>query len=131
MSVQGLMVVLVALGGGVGAALRYLVGLAVTRFAGGALLPWGTLTVNLLGCLAIGMLVGHLDGTGLEHARLRAFAVTGVLGGFTTYSTFALDTLRLLEAGSGAGSGGRVALYIGLHLALGMAAVWVGHRLAL
>ena len=78
----------IALGGALGSAARYLVGLAVS-------FPMGTLAVNILGSFAIGLLwAGQLDRTGLM-----AFLMIGVLGGFTTFSTFSLDVLRLMSDG--------------------------------
>lgn len=86
---------LVTAGGGLGSALRYGTGLLVGR-VGGTALPWGTLTVNLVGSFALAWLLGSLG----DEARpgLKLFLGVGVLGGFTTYSTFNLDVLRLFEA---------------------------------
>lgn len=86
----------VALGGAMGASARYLVGLGAVRFMGHGF-PWGTLVVNVIGSLAIGALVvflAHKDAT-----RLAPFLVTGVLGGFTTFSAFSLDAVLLYERG--------------------------------
>ncbi|RFP87785.1 fluoride efflux transporter CrcB [Rhodobacteraceae bacterium 63075] len=86
----------VALGGAMGASARYLVGLGAVRVIGHGF-PWGTLVVNVIGSLAIGALVvflAHKDG-----ARLTPFLVTGVLGGFTTFSAFSLDAVTLYERG--------------------------------
>ncbi|SDF42238.1 fluoride efflux transporter FluC [Limimaricola pyoseonensis] len=79
----------VALGGAVGASLRFLVGQALA-------FPLGTLAVNVAGSLAIGALWVGLSGRG---GLLAPLLVTGLLGGFTTFSAFSLDTLRLVEAG--------------------------------
>lgn len=97
---------LVALGGGGGAVLRHLVAGATQR-AAGAGFPWGTLAVNLLGCLALGALGAWLAGgaplaalrdeSAREDARL--LLVVGLLGGFTTYSAFAWDALGLFASG--------------------------------
>ncbi len=80
----------VALGGAFGAVARYLVGLAVV-------FPLGTLTVNVLGSLAIGIVWAHFTAKGL-HGWL-PLILTGFLGGFTTFSAFSLDTMRLIEGG--------------------------------
>lgn len=94
----------VALGGGLGAALRYLASSLVTRLAGGlawaASLPLGTLAVNVLGCLAIGFLAPALASLVPARPKLTLFLVTGVLGGFTTMSSFSNETLTLFEGGS-------------------------------
>ncbi len=90
---------LVAAGGAIGSALRYLVALAALGWLGPAF-PWGTLAVNLAGSFLIG-LVQSLATEGLvlgEEARL--FLTTGVMGGVTTYSAFSYETVRLMESGA-------------------------------
>ncbi|MES2146049.1 MAG: fluoride efflux transporter CrcB [Pseudomonadota bacterium] len=87
---------LVALGGAIGASLRYLVGIAALR-AFGPGFPAGTLIVNLLGCLAMGILAALLADK--ASPRLAPFLMTGILGGFTTYSAFALETVALWQRG--------------------------------
>jgi len=92
--------VLVFLGAGFGGVLRHGVNLAAARLFGTAF-PWGTLTVNVVGSLVMGLLAGYFafrDGVNwTQHARL--FLATGMLGGFTTFSTFSLDVVVLLERG--------------------------------
>jgi CrcB protein len=94
---------LVFLGGGIGASMRHVVNLLVPRVAS-AHFPWATLTVNVSGSLLMGLLAGFLafrGGGGLtQHARL--FLATGVLGGYTTFSAFSLDTALLFERGASA-----------------------------
>jgi CrcB protein len=91
---------IVFLGAGVGGALRHAVNIGCARLCGAAF-PWGTLTVNVLGSLAMGLLAGWLalkSGEGwTQDARL--FLATGVLGGFTTFSAFSLDVALLWERG--------------------------------
>jgi CrcB protein len=85
----------VFLGGGIGSLLRYAVGLAfLQRFGPG--FPWGTLAINLAGCLAIGVVaeLAQSRAVGLTYGT-RVFLTVGVLGGFTTFSTFAYDALTL------------------------------------
>ena len=82
-------VVLVFLGGGLGAASRWLVSSQITSSGG---FPSGTLAVNLLGCLAIGVASAYL----VAQPRFTLFFVVGLLGGFTTFSSFGLDAWRLL-----------------------------------
>jgi len=87
----------VMIGGALGAGGRYLVGGVISARVGGAF-PWGTLAVNLAGGLLMGLLFGWLTRGGVgEGARL--FLGVGVLGGFTTFSAFGLDTLLLIERG--------------------------------
>jgi fluoride exporter len=94
---------LVFLGGGIGPSMRHVVNLLVPRVAS-ANFPWATLTVNVSGSLLMGLLAGFLafrGGGGLtQHARL--FLATGVLGGYTTFSAFSLDTALLFERGASA-----------------------------
>jgi len=90
---------LVFLGGGIGSVLRYLTGMAAARAFNGFTViggwPWGTFLVNLVGCFAIGLCFRllPLPDEGPHHARL--LLMTGVLGGFTTFSAFALDSAIL------------------------------------
>ncbi|OYW21296.1 MULTISPECIES: fluoride efflux transporter CrcB [unclassified Sphingomonas] len=89
---------LVMLGGALGAAARYLVGQAMLGWLGSNY-PWGTLAVNLIGGLAMGVLVGMLARMASgEQARL--FLAVGVLGGFTTFSAFSLELVTMLERGA-------------------------------
>jgi CrcB protein len=83
----------VALGGVIGSLARYGLAEAVPRGAAG--FPWATFVTNVLGCFAIGVLLARL--TPRHHPLLRPFLGTGVLGGFTTFSTFAVDTEKLLH----------------------------------
>jgi fluoride exporter len=86
----------VALGGAIGSVLRYLTNVSVMRLIGPGF-PFGTLIVNILGSFAMGFLVVFLAHKG--HMRLAPFLMTGVLGGFTTFSAFSLDTLTIFERG--------------------------------
>lgn len=115
----------IAIGGGVGAVLRYLISGWGQRVVGPAGFPTGTLLVNLLGCLAIGALVSYFAGPHRVREELRLGLLIGVLGGFTTFSTFAYETLALLEDGQRM----RAALNIVLSNVLGLAGVWSGYRL--
>ncbi|WP_299925166.1 fluoride efflux transporter CrcB [uncultured Pelagimonas sp.] len=86
----------VALGGAIGAVLRYLTGVGAMRWLGAGF-PWGTLVVNIVGSFMMGVIVvvlAHLSGT-----RFAPFLMTGVLGGFTTFSAFSLDAATLYERG--------------------------------
>jgi CrcB protein len=92
-------VLLVAVGGAIGSALRYLVATLALAWLGPAF-PWGTLVVNLVGSFAIG-LVQQLATEGLVLGEdARRFLSTGVMGGLTTYSAFSYETVRLMETGA-------------------------------
>ena len=103
-------VLAVGLGGAVGAILRFLLGQVVPKLGSG--FPLATFAVNVLGCFAIGA-VGGLAGrqSGLD-PRLVLFLQTGICGGFTTFSTFSLETLSLIENGKLAGALAYLALSI-------------------
>lgn len=85
-------------GGGIGASLRYALSVWVDQRLVSSF-PWGTLLVNLIGSFLIGVLVSVFEQRGLTSPALRLFWITGVLGAFTTFSTFSLETMRLLDAG--------------------------------
>jgi fluoride exporter len=88
---------LVAVGGAAGSVARYMVALfAAQRLS--ATFPWGTLIVNVLGCFLVGLLATLADEFAVLRPETRILLVIGFLGGFTTFSSFSLDALRLLEA---------------------------------
>ncbi len=109
------------MGGFVGAALRYGLSTAATRCLPAGY-PYGTLGVNVLGCLAIGAVLGLTRDQPALSENARVFWVVGLLGSFTTFSTFGHETLALwTEAMTG-----RALLHVGLHLFLGLCAVALG-----
>lgn len=87
----------VALGGAIGASLRYLTGVAIVRNFGTYQFPLGVIAVNILGSFIMGALVVFLGQKGLTHWN--ALLATGMLGGFTTFSSFSLESWRLLDTG--------------------------------
>ncbi|MCY0094768.1 fluoride efflux transporter CrcB [Hoeflea ulvae] len=91
--------VLVFLGGGLGAVSRHLSGMAVMRLSGPGF-PWGTMVVNIIGSLAMGLLIAWLARRSSGDADLRLLLATGFLGGFTTFSAFSLDAVSLYERGA-------------------------------
>lgn len=111
----------VALGGAVGAAARYLTVLAAMRLFGTGF-PWGTLAVNVLGSFFMGVLVIVL--ANLSATRVAPFVVTGVLGGFTTFSAFSLDALTLWERGETGTALAYVAGSVTLSLGAIVAGAW-------
>lgn len=89
---------LVFLGGGIGAAARYwLSGLIHERLGSG--FPYGTLVVNIVGCFIIGFVMGSMQERFLSHPSLRLFLTIGILGGFTTFSSFSYETIAMLKDG--------------------------------
>lgn len=89
---------LVFLGGGIGAAARYwLSGLIHERLGSG--FPYGTLVVNIVGCFIIGLVMGSMQERFLSHPSLRLFLTIGILGGFTTFSSFSYETIAMLKDG--------------------------------
>jgi CrcB protein len=118
-------VALVALGGALGSVCRYLVGLYAAQQLS-ATFPWGTLIVNVVGSFLIGALATLADDAGVIGPETRVLLVVGVLGGFTTFSSFSLDTLRLIEANELL----YTSLYVSGSLALSLMATAVGIVLA-
>jgi fluoride exporter len=117
----------VALGGAVGSVARYAVSLAMARTVPHLALPYATFFVNVLGCLVIGLLSGLVASHRLElSVEARSFIFVGVLGGFTTFSTFGLDTLALVQSGLRGLAIWNVASQVGL----GLLAVSLGFGLA-
>lgn len=87
----------IAAGGALGALARYAVGIAWPHAAG--TFPWATFAINVVGCLLIGSLMAVLTDVGRPHRLVRPFLGVGVLGGFTTFSTYTVDVQRLIWAG--------------------------------
>ena len=113
----------VAIGGALGASARYMTGIAMARLLGKGF-PWGTLTVNVVGSFAMGALVvllAHLGGN-----RWAPLLMTGVLGGFTTFSAFSLDAVTLYERGQT----GVAAGYVAVSVVASIAALFAGMSLA-
>jgi CrcB protein len=118
-----MVIFLVALGGALGSVLRYLLSGVVQGQSG---FPIGTFVVNVVGCLAVGFAAGLAFDRSSLTPNARLFFIVGVCGGFTTFSAFSYETLKLLESGelwrAGVNAGGQ--------LVMGLAAVWAGLALA-
>jgi len=119
-------IIMVGLGGFAGSALRYLIAGWVQKLSDSPLFPYGTLGVNVLGCLLIGLLGGWADNAELFGPGTRLFLLVGLLGGFTTFSTFGYETMALLRDKELLAAGA----YVGLHLVLGFTAVAVGYGIS-
>jgi CrcB protein len=118
-------IVLVGVGSFIGGVLRFGLSSWVYKALDKPWFPYGTLAVNLLGSLAIGFLAGLAEARSYFNPDLRLFVFVGILGGFTTFSAFALETLYLArETTSGA-----ALVNIGLQVFLGLLFVWLGHFL--
>jgi CrcB protein len=115
---------LVAVGGALGAVARALLSTAI-QAAWPSRLPWGTIAVNLTGCLALGLLIGTIEGRPQLAPTWRAFGAAGVLGAFTTFSTFESETLTLLQRGDTTMALANVLVSV----SAGLLAVWAGQAL--
>lgn len=119
-------VLLVGVGGFIGAVLRYGLGGFVQGRSALTTFPTGTLAVNLAGCLLIGTFAGLVEARQLFSPEFRTFAMIGLLGAFTTYSTFGYETFHMLRDAEYL----RAFVYIGAHVIAGLALVWAGYSLA-
>ena len=115
------LLLLASVGGALGAGARYIVYQQVMRLWSGPF-PWATLIVNVVGSLLIGVLVALLLGRLPDMTGLRVFLITGILGGFTTFSAFSLDVVELIERGEIA----HAMLYLISSVVLSIVACWLG-----
>lgn len=116
----------VALGGALGSASRYLLGTWTQSVSKSIDFPYGTLTVNLIGCFVIGFLSQLAETRGAFTPETRALVFIGLLGGFTTFSSFGNDTLNLLRDGETVNALANV----GANVILGLSLVWLGRAAA-
>lgn len=119
------MIACVALGSGAGGVLRYLLSRMIVRWVNIEALPVGTLVVNVLGCLLLGMIYGAVERGFDLSLEMRAFLIVGVCGGFTTFSTFAYETTQLFNTSQIIYG----ILYAVLSFALGLLSLSAGHWL--
>lgn len=117
-------VLAIFVGAGLGGVMRHLLNAAVTGWLGSGF-PYGILTINVLGSTAMGIVAGWFAFAGEGSSTLKLFLATGILGGFTTFSAFSLDTMLLIERGEP----GLAALYVSASVALSvlglMAGLWL------
>jgi CrcB protein len=119
-------ILLVGAGGCIGAICRYKLGGWILHHWEHAHFPLATLLINLLGCLLIGVIGGVAERAHAFSPHLRILLITGLLGGFTTFSAFGFETIYLLRRGDVPAA----ALYVGLSILLGVVAVWAGLKIA-
>lgn len=114
---------IVALGGAIGAALRYLTMIAIQRIVGPTEFPLAVLTVNVVGSTLMGVFIFVAAHRGLS--ELGPFVMVGVLGGFTTFSAFSFEAVSLIQRGDYGAAGLYMALSVGLSVAGLMAGLWL------
>ena len=112
----------VAIGGAIGATSRYKLSALVTRLALTSSFPLGTFFVNFLGCFLAGVIVGLGERFDCLTERVRLFLLTGILGGFTTFSAFSVESLSLIKQNQLLLSGG----YVASSVCAGVLGVWLG-----
>jgi CrcB protein len=117
---------LVGVGGAVGSILRYLLSGVVQTGTGSTAFPLGTLAVNVIGCLVIGVLTELSESRGVLDAEMRLLLIVGLLGGFTTFSAFGNETLSAMRDRAWLIAWSNVLLSV----MLGLMAVWLGRVLA-
>ena len=114
-------ILLVALGGGIGSAFRYLTAIFVNKYFSGNF-PLATFITNVLGCFLIGILMGYVLKNHMENAAIRWFLLVGFCGGYTTFSAFAFENVNLIQTQQYFTAFG----YIALSVLVGLAAVFAG-----
>lgn len=119
-------IIYVALGGAVGSVSRYLLGTWIQAISRSIDFPYGTLTVNLIGCFVIGFLSQLAEARGAFTSESRLFVFIGILGGFTTFSSFGTDTLNLLRDGETVNA----LVNVGANVIVGLFLVWLGRAAA-
>jgi CrcB protein len=115
----------VGAGGFLGSMARYLLSGWIQRITQDSWFPYGTMSVNLLGCLIIGVLAGLAESRGILTPYSRAFLLVGMLGGFTTFSSFSYETATLFNGGRALAAIANVALQV----VLGIALTWLSYNL--
>ena len=111
----------IALGGSIGSVLRHLVTTQTSHLLGNSY-PYGTMIVNILGSLLMGLFIGYLVKTLPHSMEIRSFFAVGVLGGFTTFSAFSLDAVNMIERGQMSSA----AIYIALSVILSIVSLFLG-----
>lgn len=118
-------ILLVGIGGGIGSIMRHLTSILMSKHFPTAF-PWGTFTVNILGCLLVGLFLGVLEKQEVVPTDLKLLLITGFCGGYTTFSAFSNENLQLLQNGNAL----LAFTYISVSVVLGIAGVLLGLWLA-
>lgn len=119
-------IIFVALGGALGSVSRYLLGTWIQSVSESIDFPFGTLAINLIGCFVIGLLSQLAEARGVFTSESRALVFVGILGGFTTFSSFGNDTINLIRDGEMFNALANV----GANVILGLLLVWLGRTVA-
>jgi fluoride exporter len=119
-------VLMIGIGGFTGSSLRFLISEWTKKILPYSKFPLGTLAVNIIGCFLIGFLIGFMDTKQTFSIELRLLLLTGLLGGFTTFSAFGHESLVLFQQANIS----KALLNISLNVGLGLTAVWLGNTLA-
>ncbi len=117
---------MVGAGGFIGSALRFIISGWVQRLAAASVMPYGTLAVNVIGCLALGILGGLAEYRQVLEPGQRLFLMVGILGGFTTFSTFAFESVSLMQNAEIA----KALVNTAAQVVLGFGAAFAGYILA-
>jgi CrcB protein len=116
--------IFIGIGGSIGSILRYLTAVLIEKYFT-SLFPLATFLVNIIGCLTIGVTMGLLEKNQLMNSNVKWFLVTGFCGGFTTFSAFGFENIRLLQNGNIF----LAFVYISASIILGLSSVWLGFLL--
>ena len=117
------LILLIGIGGAIGAIMRHFMGNWMHSLLGNSSFPYGTLAIIVLGCLLIGALIGISETRHELSSESRAFLMVGLLGGFTSFSTFGYETMSLMRDGSLIAAASNATV----HIVFGLAAVWIGY----
>ncbi|MCL9807278.1 fluoride efflux transporter CrcB [Flavobacterium amniphilum] len=118
-------IIYIGIGGGIGSVLRYLTNLIAGKFFNSAF-PMGTFLVNCIGCLLIGLFFGYFEKNNLLSKDLKLFLITGLCGGYTTFSAFSVENVGLIQNHQT----GTALLYTALSIIIGFTATWCGILIA-
>ena len=114
-------IIYIAIGGAIGSVFRYLISVKINKIWLHSF-PLATFLINILGCFILGIIIGFLDKQEIVNANFKWFLITGFCGGFTTFSTFSLESVNLIENENSL----LALLYICLSIFIGLLSIWMG-----